>query len=177
MLADVCIIGCFGRLSPAAVLSADCRFDSRGKWWIYVSSIIIYLCKNSFLLHGNSCKQCSESSARCCFWLTVSKYDTHFKHSFLIDKCSCKMVNTLPSGIFNSSAISCNFNLWSAKMSLWSVFGVFQDNCRIWVTWAFSTICVCTTTFKPLFSIDRVRIMLYQLMKLRFFLCFENLQQ
>ena len=27
-------------------------------------------------------------------------------------------------------------------------FGVFQDNCQIWVTWAFSIICVCTTAFK-----------------------------
>ena len=44
----------------------------------------------------------------------------NFKHNFLIDKCSCKMVNILPSDIFNSSAISCNFNLQSARMSLWS---------------------------------------------------------
>ena len=27
-------------------------------------------------------------------------------------------------------------------------FSVFQDNCWIWVTWAFSIICVCTTVFK-----------------------------
>ena len=27
-------------------------------------------------------------------------------------------------------------------------FGVFRDNCRIWVTWAFTIICVCTTKFK-----------------------------
>ena len=45
---------------------------------------------------------------------------THFKHSFLIDKCSCKIVNTLSSDIFNSSAITCNFYLRWAKMSLWS---------------------------------------------------------
>ena len=70
-------------------------------------------------------KQCSELSMHCCFWLTVSKYSTHFEHSFLIDKCSCKMVNTLLSDIFNSSAISCNFNLWLAKVSLWS-FLVFS---------------------------------------------------
>ena len=42
---------------------------------------------------------------------------THFEHSFFIDKCSCKMV---PSDIFNSSTILHNFNLQSAKMSLWS---------------------------------------------------------
>ena len=27
-------------------------------------------------------------------------------------------------------------------------FCVFRNNCRIWVTWVFSIICVCTTTFK-----------------------------
>ena len=81
-------------------------------------------------------------------------------------------------------------------------FGVFQDICRISVTWAFSIICVCTTMFKvsipPLthcFWWSRVRIilikpllclksifshqkaMLYQRTKFRFFHCFENLQQ
>ena len=115
----VCVFGHFGWLSPAAVHTADCQFDSRGKWWIHVSSIVTYLCKNFFLLHWNSCKQRSESLTCHCFWSTVSKRGTHFEHSFLIDNCSCKMGNTLPSDIFNSSAISCNFNLWSAKMSLW----------------------------------------------------------
>ena len=80
--ADVWIFGRFGRLSPAAVHSTDCRFDSRVKWWIHVSSIVTYLHKNSFLLHWNSCKQCSESSMCCCFWSTVSKRGTHFEHSF-----------------------------------------------------------------------------------------------
>ena len=44
---------------------------------------------------------------------------------------------------FNSSAISRNFNLRSAKTSLWNFFRVFLDNWRILVTWAFSIICVC----------------------------------
>ena len=106
------IFGRFGQHSPAAVHSADCWFDSGVKWWIHASSIITYLRKNSFLLHLNSCKQLSELLIRCCFVSTVSKRCTHFKHSFLIDKCSCKMVNRLPSDIFNSSsATSCNFNL------------------------------------------------------------------
>ena len=118
--ADVCIFNCFRWLSSAAVHSADCPLDSRVKWWIHVSSIVTYLRNNSFLLHWNSCKQCSESSMCCCFWLTVSKRNTHFQHSFLIDKCSCKMVNTLSSGILNFSAISHNFNLRLAKTSFWS---------------------------------------------------------
>ena len=54
------------------------------------------------------------------FWSTVSKRYTHFVYSFLIDKCSGKMVNTLPFDIYNSSAISYNFNLRSVKRSLWS---------------------------------------------------------
>ena len=36
---------------------------------------------------------------------------------FLIDEYSCKIGNTLPSEIFNSPAISCNFNLLSAETS------------------------------------------------------------
>ena len=30
--ADVCVFGCFGWLSPAAVHSANCQFDSGVKW-------------------------------------------------------------------------------------------------------------------------------------------------
>ena len=45
---DVCIFGHFGRLSPAAIHSAYCQFDSRAKWWIHVSSNVSYLCKIPF---------------------------------------------------------------------------------------------------------------------------------
>ena len=55
----------------------------------------------------------------------LSKRGIHFEHRFLIDKYSCKMVNTLPSDIFNSSAISRNFNLRSAKTS-WCSFLLFS---------------------------------------------------
>ena len=57
----------------------------------------------------------TESWTRCCCWSTVSKRATHFQESFLIDECSCKMMSTLPSDTFNSSTISRNFNLRSAK--------------------------------------------------------------
>ena len=46
-------------------------------------------------------------------------------NTVLIDKCWCKMVNTLPSDIFKSFAMSRNLNLRSAKTSLWVFFGVF----------------------------------------------------
>ena len=193
--ADVCNFGRFGQLSLAAVQSTDSQFDSGVKWWIHVLSIVTYLCKNSFLLRWNSYTQCSESSTHCCFWSIMGKCCTHFEHNILIDKCSCKMGNTLPSDIFNPSTISRNFNLQLAKR-----VGVFQDNCWIYVTWAFSIICVCRTAFKvsipPLsccFQWSRVQItlikpllclnsifshqkaMLYQQLKFRFFHYFENL--
>ena len=53
-------------------------------------------------------------------WIVDVLFLIDCEHNFLIDKCSCKMVNTLPSDIFNSSLISYNFNLWLAKTSLWS---------------------------------------------------------
>ena len=67
--ADICVFHHFGWLWPAAVHSADCRFDSGMKYWIHVSSTVTYL---SFLLCRNSCKQHSESSTHCCFWSTVT---------------------------------------------------------------------------------------------------------
>ena len=139
--ADVCIFGRFGQLSPAAVHSADCWFDSRVKWLIHVSSIVIYLCKTSFLLRWNSRKQCSELSMHCYFWLTVSKCSTHFEHGFLVDKCSCKMVNTLPS------VISCNLNLRSAKTSL-LIFFFFFFLCFLGQLVNLGDLSVCTTPFK-----------------------------
>ena len=191
--ADICIFDCFWQLSLATIHSADCWFNFSVKWWIFVSSIVTYLRKNSFLLLWDSCKQCSELSTHCCFWLTVSKCSTHFEHSFLIDKCSYKMVNALLSEIFNSSTISHYFNLWLAKMSF-KFFGVFQDNCQIWVTWVFTIVYVCMTAFKvsvpplnhcfqwsrvwitfikPLLCSNRIfshkKAMLYQYTKFRFF--------
>ena len=38
--ADVRVFGHFGRISPAAVYSADSWFDSEVKWWIHISSIV-----------------------------------------------------------------------------------------------------------------------------------------
>ena len=107
-------------------------------WWIHISSIVTYLCKNFFLLCWNSCKQCPESSM-CCFWLTLSKCSTYFEHSVLSEYTAFWHLN--------SCAISLNFSLWSVKEFV-EFFVVFRDNCQIWVTWAFSIICVCTTTFK-----------------------------
>ena len=104
LLADVCVFDYFGWLSPAAVHTADCQFDSRVKWWIHVSSIVTYSCKNSF----------------CCIE-TVANNALNRQHVVVFDRCSCKMVNTLPSDIFNSSAISTTSNYDQSKR----VCGVF----------------------------------------------------
>ena len=120
---DVCVFGRFVKLSPAAVHSANCRIDTGVKWWIPVSSIVIYLREK--ILRWNSCKQPSEWWRVVVFdrmWAKVNicQWAGSIQYCLLIDKCSWKMVNTLPSDIFNSFAISRNFNLWSAKTSLWS---------------------------------------------------------
>ena len=68
--ADVCIFGRFGQRSTAAVLSADCRFDS----WIHDLLLHIYA-KTLFLLRWNSYKQRSELSTGCCFcFANVAKW-------------------------------------------------------------------------------------------------------
>ena len=141
----------------------------------------------------------TESSTR--FWSTVSKLGTHFEHWFLINKSTCKMANTLPSDIFNSSAISCNFNLWSAKMSLWNFLVSFETTAefgwperlasfvsvRLRLKSAYHLLTVVSdrriwiTLIKTLLCLNGIfshqKAMLYQHTKFRFFHYFENLQQ
>ena len=100
----------------------SCFLISGPPYWIrhfeFLCSVVMDPCfihchkphKKSCLMRWNSSKQRSESSTRCCFWSTVSKRGINFEQSFLMVKCSCKMVNTLPSDIFKVSAISRNFN-------------------------------------------------------------------
>ena len=56
--ADVCIFARFGRLSPAAVHSADSRFHTRVKWCIHDLSIVTYLRKNSLFIVTYLRKNC-----------------------------------------------------------------------------------------------------------------------
>ena len=121
---DVCIFDRFGRLSPATVHSADCWFDTGVKCWIYVSSIVTYLRKNFFLLDWNRCKQCSESSMRCCFWSTVSKRGTYFEHSFLIDKFLYKIHGLL---ISSTPLLSPATSIYDQPKWFFSVFDVFLN--------------------------------------------------
>ena len=134
-------------------------------------------------------------------WLWANTVPTLITAFSLTTKCSCKMVNKLPSDIFNSSAILSNLFMIGQNEFV-EFFGVFQDSCQIWATWTFGIICVCTTTFKisipplnhcfwrstvwitlikPLLCLNSIfshqKAMFYQHMKFRFFHCFENLQQ
>ena len=74
----------------------------------------------------------SELSTCCCFGLTVSKRSTHFEHSFLIDKCSCKMVNMSPSRSLDQWRLTfpggrSNLNRTSRLPMLW-IFRSIQLN-------------------------------------------------
>ena len=158
--------------------------------------------KTPFLLHWNSCEQRSESSTHCCFWSTVSKRTSHFEHSFLIDKCSGKMVNILYSDIFYSSYIPDDFNLGWDKTSFW-IFLVFSGRTAelVWpegsapfvsvrprlksayhlLSIFFWRSRVRITLIKLMLSLKSIfvhqKAMLYQQIKFRFFFFFENLQQ
>ena len=145
--ADVCIFGHFRRLSPAAVHSADCQFDSRVKWWIHVSSIVTYLCKNSFVLRWKlqttlwivnvmllliNCKQMLHP-----LWTQLSHWQMFMQNgeytAFWYRQLFCYLTQ---------------LQFMISQNEFVEFFGVFWDNCQIWVTWSFSIICVCTTTFK-----------------------------
>ena len=182
----------FGRLSPAAVHSGDCRFNSWAKWWIHLF-IHCHIFTQKLLFIA-----LKQLQTMCCFWSTWSKHSTHFEHSFLFDKCSCKKVNKLPSDIFNSSTFSRNFNLRLAKTSLWS-FLVFSGTIAKFGRSERSASLVCMSLFKvsiprlnrcswwsrvritlikPLLCLNNIfslqKAMLYQYTKFRFFHCFEN---
>ena len=58
------------------------------------------------------------------------------------------LMNTLLSDIFN-------FNLNRSKR-VYGVLGVFRESRWIWLTWAFSNICVSTTTFKSAYHLKTV---------------------
>ena len=94
--ADVCIFGHFGWLSPAAFHSADCRFDS-GSMFQPLSHIYT---KTPFC-----CIETVANNALNCWCVVVfdqlwANAAPTLKHNFLIDKCSCKIMNTLLSDIF-----------------------------------------------------------------------------
>ena len=138
--ADVCVFGRFGWLSPAAVHSADCQFNFGVKWWIHVSSIVKYLCKNSFwllwiinsLLFLFNCEQTLHP-----LWTQPS----HWQMFMQIGEYTAFWYLQLPYYF-----LQLQFTIGQNEFV--EFLGVFRDNCQIWVTWEFSIICVCTTAFK-----------------------------
>ena len=124
---------------------------------IWLRSEVVDLCfiychiltQTILLLRLNSCKQLSKSLRRCCFWSAMSKRGTFFELGFLIDRCSCKIVNTMPFNIFTP--------LLSHTTSIYD---------RPW--WSFLFFSSTTADQKA---------MLYQHSKFKFFHCLENLQQ
>ena len=157
--ADVWVFGRFRRLLPTAVHKADCWLDSGVKWWIHVSSIVTYWRKNSFLLRWNSCKQCSESSTAPTLNIAFSLISVHAKWWIY-----CLLISSTPLLSYATSIYD-----WPKRVC--GVFWCFRDNSRIWATWAFSIIYVCTTAFKvsiPLlnhcFQLSRIRITLIKLL-------------
>ena len=115
--ADVCIFGHFGHLLLSTQLTTDLTLEWNGGSMfhplshIYTKSPFVALKQLQILLW----------IVDVLLFLIVCEQMRHP----LWTQLSCKMVNTLPFDIFNSSAISCYFNLQSAKTSLWS-FLVFS---------------------------------------------------
>ena len=124
--ADVWIFGSFGRFSPAAVHSNEDLFF-----------ILVYGVE--FILHPLSHMDLKKSLStlvkqlQTALWIIKSLFvfinfeqrRHHFKRSSLLDKCSYKIGNMLPSNNFNSSAISRNFNV---ETILWTFFDLVNLN-------------------------------------------------
>ena len=133
-------------------------------------------------------------------FLCLNSIFTHFEHSFLKDKCSCKNGEYTAFWYLQLPCYFMQLQFIIGQNEFVEFFGVFRDNCRIWVTWAFSIVCICMTMFKviipplnccfrwsrflitfikPFLCLNSIfshqKAMFYQHMKLWFFHCFENL--
>ena len=138
--ADVCIFGHFGRLSPAADHSTDCRFVVEDLSFIHSH---IFTQKLFFV----ELKQLQKSSTHCCFWSTVNKRGIRFDHSFLLKDLHAKWwihCLLMPSTLL----LSHDTSIYNRLKRVYGVFCVFRNNYRIWTTWAFIIIYVNTTRFK-----------------------------
>ena len=145
--ADVCVFGHFGRLSPAIVHLADCRFDSRVKWWIHVSyHCYIFMQKLLFVMLKQwqtmlwivdalfliDCEQTQHS-----LWKQFSHWQMFMQNGEHTDFWYLQLLcylNQLQFTIGQNEFVE--------------FFGVFRDTWRIWVTWAFSIIVVYCTAWQ-----------------------------
>ena len=122
--ADVCVFGRFGQLSLAAVHSADCWFDSGVKWWIHISSIATYLCKNPFFVVLKLLQTMLRIVNALLFLIncgqTLHPLWTQLSHWQMF------MQNGEYAAFWYLQVFSRNFNLQLAKTILWS-FLVFSE--------------------------------------------------
>ena len=142
--ADVCVFGCFRWLSPSAVHSYWLPIWSGGSMF-YPSSHIykkllfvvlkqlqttLWIIDTSLLLID--CEQIQHS-----LWTKLSHWQMFRQNGKYTAFCYLQLFCYLTQLQFKIG-----------QNELVEFFGVFQDNCWTWVTWTFSIICVCTTTFK-----------------------------
>ena len=120
--ADICVLDHFGQLSPAAVHTADCRFDSRVKWWICFIHCHIFMQKLFFV----ALKQLQTAPwiIDALFFDQVSKHGSHFEHSFLITNVHAKWgIHCL---LISSTLLSHATSIYDRSKWVWS-FLVFSE--------------------------------------------------
>ena len=83
-LADRTVFAFFGACSLAVVHCFDCSLVSDVFQWIHVSLTVTKRGRNSFGLHLNSLKHCSEMVSRLRLLSGVSKRGTHCVYRFLM---------------------------------------------------------------------------------------------
>ena len=121
----------FGRLSPAAVYSTDCWSEVLDPCFIHCH---IFMQKLLFV---------ALKLLQTTFWIVDVLL-------FLID-CEQMFMQNGEYTAFWYLQLLCyltQLQCMIGQNEFVEFFGVFKDNCRIWVTWAFSIICICMTMFK-----------------------------
>ena len=101
------------RFSPFSI-SFWLLFVSSVEWWTHVSSMVMNRRKKSTLLLWNITKYSIETSSRRCFCTTLSKYDIHLVHRFLMYKFSVNMRCTV---LFEMPTMSASSRTFSRRSS------------------------------------------------------------
>ena len=109
--ADDCTLN-FRRLGELACFHCMlCCLDSGSLGRIQVSSPVTLHCKNKFRFNCMSFKFLLDASHRQSFIFWSSIGETHRAHSFVINKCSCKIALMEPILVSAVSAINCTL-IW-----------------------------------------------------------------
>lgn len=92
-----------------------------------------------------------------CVWTKMNQCGISFEQTFLVDKCSRKIVNTLSPDIFKMSTISCSFSFRSFKaifctlLILCETIGDFQQTVLVNSSWN-----SLVQSFQPLFGFSSI---------------------